>query len=349
MSNHAHTAGRDGTVEAAAPRSAREPVAPVQDATLLRSEGGTALLTHGQALSLQRSAGNHAVSSRLYRPAARAATATLFRDDRTMTSSEDDVNQSSQETTPNSSQDTSSSSQNTSSAEDSSQMSTEQNHSEEPNQSTMAPETKKATPDHPATPKLQMDLASGESVLKNAFGSIKTIVPGSIQILDQAAFQVAYDKIYGTGPYSWDKYVKPTYGNLNGFADTPNKVNYINKDAAGLHTVVHEMLHNNTASDWRGVVGDRWDEGTTEILTQVACKKLNVDAPTCYPGESPCVQAALDAGLPLADLEVAYLSGGAKAKVADWVDKNCKENWAAVKGYMQAKNWAAAKAALAKK
>ncbi len=192
-----------------------------------------------------------------------------------------------------------------------------------------------------------MDLASGEAVLKNAFGSMKTIVPGKIQILAPAAFQEAYDKIYGAGDYSWDKYVKPKYGSLNGFAH--DGMNYINTGSAGLHTVVHEMLHNNCASDWIPAVGSRFNEGTTEILTQVACAKLNVEAPVCYPGESPCVQAALDAGLPLADLEAAYLNGGAKEKVADWVDKNCKENWAAVKGYMEANDWAAAKAALAKK
>jgi hypothetical protein len=139
----------------------------------------------------------------------------------------------------------------------------------------------------------------------------------------------------------------PTYGGLNGFAD--KGVNYINSDSAGLHTVVHEMLHNNVAPDWRAVVGDRWDEGATEILTQVACAKVNEPAPVCYPGESPVVQVALDMGLPLADLQDAYLSGGALTKIAGWADKNCKENWAGIKGHMQAKDWAAAKAALAKK
>jgi hypothetical protein len=210
-----------------------------------------------------------------------------------------------------------------------------------------SPQKKVDKPHQDTTPKLEMDLASGEAVLKNAFGSMKTIVPGKIEILDQAGFQAAYDKIYGSGDYSWDKYVKPKYGNLNGFANAG--VNYINKTCAGLHTVVHEMLHNNCANDWTPFVGSRWNEGTTEILTQVACKKLSVDAPVCYPGESPCVQAALDAGLPLENLEQAYLNGGAKEKVGDWVDANCKENWAAVKTHMEANDWAAAKAGLAKK
>jgi hypothetical protein len=210
-----------------------------------------------------------------------------------------------------------------------------------------SPETTKAEPEHPAPPKLEMDLASGEKVLTNAFGTVKKIVPGKIEIHPLAGFKAAYDKIYGKTPYAWDTYVVPKFGGLNGFAY--NGVNYINSDSAGLHTVVHEMLHNNTAPDWRAAVGDDVNEGATEILTQVACKKLNVEAPTCYPGESPVVQAMLDAGLPLSDLEAAYLVGGAPTKVVGWVDANCKESYAAIKGYMAAKNWAAAKAGLAKK
>jgi hypothetical protein len=210
-----------------------------------------------------------------------------------------------------------------------------------------APETTKAEPEHPAPPKLEMDLASGEKVLTNAFGSVKKIVQGKIEIHALAGFKAAYDKIYGKTPYSWDLYVVPKFGSLNGFAY--DGVNYINSDSAGLHTIVHEMLHNNTAPDWRAAVGDDFNEGTTEILTQVACKKLSVDAPTCYPGESPVVQAALDNGLPLSELEAAYLVGGAATKVVGWIDANCKENYAAIKGYMAAKNWAAAKAGLAKK
>jgi hypothetical protein len=210
-----------------------------------------------------------------------------------------------------------------------------------------APETKKAEPEHPAPPKLTMDLASGEKVLTNAFGGVKTIVAGKIEILDLPDFKAAYDKIYGAGEYSWDKYVVPKFGGLNGFAY--DGVNYINKASAGLHTIVHEMLHNNTAADWRAVVAHDWDEGTTEVLTQEACKKLSVDAPVTYPGESPVVREAVASGLSLDDLAAAYLSGGAQAKVADWVDKTCKESFAKVKGYMAAKDWAAAKAALAKK
>ena len=139
----------------------------------------------------------------------------------------------------------------------------------------------------------------------------------------------------------------PKYGSLNGFAY--EGVNYINKASAGLHTIVHEMLHNNCAADFIGVVGSRFNEGATEILTQVACAGFGVDAPVCYPGESPVVQAVLDAGLPLADLEQAYLVGGAQTLIADWIQANCILGWPQFKALMEAQNWAAARAGLAPK
>ena len=210
----------------------------------------------------------------------------------------------------------------------------------------VSPATVTAAPVHPPR-QLPMDLATGEAVLNGAFGDVVSITAGSIQILDQAEFQAAYDAIYGGGQYSWAAYVVPRYGSLNGFAH--DGVNYINRASAGLHTIVHEMLHNNTAADWRGVVGSRWDEGTTEVLTQEACAKVAEPAPVCYPGESPVVNEALAQGLPRADVHEAYFNGGAQEKVADWVDAHCTENWAAVKGYMEANQWAAARAGLQRK
>lgn len=201
-------------------------------------------------------------------------------------------------------------------------------------------------PQHPPRT-LPMDLATGAAVLTGAFGDVASISPGRVEILTQDEFQAAYDRIYGATQYSWARYVAPGPGNLNGFAY--EGVNYINRASAGLHTVVHEMLHNNTASDWRAVVGSRWDEGTTEVLTQEACAQVAEPAPTCYPNESPVVRHAIAQGLSMNDLKTAYLNGGAQAKVADWVDSHCTENWAAVKVHMEARDWAAARAGLQRK
>lgn len=106
------------------------------------------------------------------------------------------------------------------------------------------------------------------------------------------------------------------------------------------------MLHNNTAADWRGVVGSRFDEGTTEVLTMEACSQANEFAPVCYPNETPCVREALTTGLPMEDLKEAYLNGGAQRKIANWADTHCQENWATIKGHMEAQRWAAARAGL---
>ena len=211
----------------------------------------------------------------------------------------------------------------------------------------VAPETKKTEPEHPSPPPLAMDLASGEAVLKNAFGSMKTIVPGSIQILDRPPSRRPTTR--STAAAS-SRGTATSCRRTAASTASPTTASTTSTRAARACTRSCTRCCTTTAPRTSSrVVGSRFNEGATEILTQVACKKLIVDAPVCYPGESPCVQALLDAGLPLADLEDAYLNGGAKEKIADWVDANCKENWAAIKAHMEAKDWAAAKAGMAKK
>ncbi len=186
----------------------------------------------------------------------------------------------------------------------------------------------------------KLDTASAKKILQDAYGADKEFVEGAIQVLAQADFQAAYDKIYGAGPYSWDAYVKPTFGNLNGFAY--DGTNYINKETAGLHTVVHEMLHLNTAADWTNVVGSEFNEGTTDWMTVAACKKANEPAPICYPQQNEIVTLLIKDGLSEANLTKAYLNGGAQKLVADWFDSTHEGTWAELKTDMQAKDFAKA-------
>ncbi|MDP9293635.1 MAG: hypothetical protein M3O90_04275, partial [Actinomycetota bacterium] len=198
MSGRTHATRRepvDPDAEEREPAAAKP--APARGVPARRPDEAPASLTRGQVLALQRTVGNAAVNAVLA-PKGR----TLQREGGTATEPGPTTEPAGEEV-----------------------------HAEPE----LAPETTKDAPEHPPPPKLKMDLASGEAVLTGAFGKTKKIVPGKIEILDQAAFQVAYDKIYGAGPWSWDKYVRPTYGSLNGFAD--KGVNYINKDSAGLHTV----------------------------------------------------------------------------------------------------------------
>ncbi len=187
-------------------------------------------------------------------------------------------------------------------------------------------------------------------IITDTFGGVKKgLVEGDVQVLPLAEFKAAYDKIYGAGPYSWDKYVKPKFGDLEGFAY--NNINYINKDNAGTNigTVVHEMLHNNTAGDWSAVVGNQFDEGTTEFLSLEACNAASAPYGKSYPDQLSCVEGLITAGLPVADLRTAYLVGGGQKLLADWFNTTMEGAWADFKDSMQAEDYAAAKAKIKKK
>lgn len=185
------------------------------------------------------------------------------------------------------------------------------------------------------------------SVLNDAFKGYKAMAKGSVQVLDQAAFQAAYDKVYGKTEYSWDKYVKPKWGNLNGFAH--ENVNYINKNMANTGTVPHEMLHNNVAADWRDVVGNQFDEGATDYLKQHALKKAGLSSPNSYEDQMGVVKAFLATGVSEDQLFTAYLKGGAATIVAKWVDEHCAGKWSEVKAACQSQDYAKAKVKLALK
>jgi hypothetical protein len=109
---------------------------------------------------------------------------------------------------------------------------------------------------------------------------------------------------------------------------------YIARDRVDLSNQIRIALAANARANFANVLGYRFTEGTGAILTQTACRKFNIDAPVSYPEASSVVQAALDAGLPFADLVDAYFNGGAE-KIAAWVDVNCAEKWAKVKEYLE--------------
>lgn len=197
----------------------------------------------------------------------------------------------------------------------------------------------------PAKPYL--DRAAAQQALTEAFGAIRTIDAGKVDVLTQAEFQVAYDAIYGTSIYSWDAYIKPGPGNLEGFAH--NNINYINEDCISYDTVPHEMLHSNTAADWRAVVGNEFDEGTTEHLTIAAMDKLGKTPTHSYPEQHACVQAVVAAGVSEESLKTAYLKGGGQTLVADVITANCQHPWSDFKDAMQAKDFTRAKTLLVRK
>ncbi|MGM0578880.1 MAG: hypothetical protein ACQEXJ_24370 [Myxococcota bacterium] len=185
------------------------------------------------------------------------------------------------------------------------------------------------------------------AVLNAAFEDYKTISAGKLELLDTDDFKAAYDAIYGDTKYSWDEWVAPVHGGLNGFAH--DGVNYIHKASANAGTVPHEMLHNNTASDFTPFVGSQFNEGATDVLKQHALKKAGIRSPNSYPNQIACVEKWLDSGRTKDDLFTAYLKGGAAKIVGEHVDDTCKGSWAEVKSAMENKDWARAKVKLRKK
>ena len=219
-----------------------------------------------------------------------------------------------------------------------------------------AKDTQHATPAaQPAPPQVEgkdekggpLSETKALAVLDDAFKGYTKVSKGTVKLLDQSDFHDAYDAVYGKTDYSWDKWVKPKFGNLNGFAH--ENVNYINKATANTGTVPHEMLHNNAAADWRPFVGNEFDEGATDYLKQHALKKAGLSSPNSYEAQLAVVKALLITGVSDDKFFTAYLKGGAAEIVGKWTDEHCAGKWTEVKEASQAKDFAKAKVKLAPK
>lgn len=178
-------------------------------------------------------------------------------------------------------------------------------------------------------------------VLEDSFGSYKKMSKGTVTILAQAAFQEAYDKIYGKTDYSWEKYVKVKFGNLGGFAY--KGVNYINSDKASSTTVPHEMLHSNAHADWAGFAGSNINEGVTEYLTFQAMTASKYTGMTSkYPNQYGVIKA-LVAVMGDEALKEGYFKG-ANEDLRKAFNQKCTGAWVDFKKKMDESNWTQAKA-----
>ena len=192
-----------------------------------------------------------------------------------------------------------------------------------------------------------IDKTKSVEILNKAFGKYATIKEGKVEVLSQADFQKAYDKIYGSTQYSWDKYVKPKFGNLEGFADTDNGINYINQDNLSVDTVPHEMLHNNTHAKFSTFAEGNINEGVTEYLTIKAVTAEGITPSHSYPNEEGVVRELVKV-VGEDTLLNAYFKGETDAlKTA--MESKSKGSWADFKTAMDASDWTKAKALLAKK
>jgi hypothetical protein len=142
----------------------------------------------------------------------------------------------------------------------------------------------------PAT-SLAMDSTRAQTILQDAFGDVRRIIPVTTILLeDNAATWTKYDEInvgrnniYVTPRRPWrngDAQAAFPSG-LNGFAN--GGTIYVNKQTSSPTTTCHEMLHSNTAADFRGKVGEAINEGATQYLTIKALTAAGVALPGAIP------------------------------------------------------------------
>ena len=158
----------------------------------------------------------------------------------------------------------------------------------------------------PARPvgNVAMDLATAESALNASFGGVHRMVRAPIILLDKAALLAAYDNdaisrgVLFTDPATgttrpWKK--GDANPNIEGFALNDRSAIYVQKDTVLPTATAHELLHSNTATDFRGAVGEAINEGTTEYLAKkaVAAAGLPTVGPTgslAYPTQVTAVE-----------------------------------------------------------
>lgn len=142
-----------------------------------------------------------------------------------------------------------------------------------------------------------MSLASAQKILQGAFGGVKDIVPGNIEILaDQPACAAKYDEVCmqdGVKRPDGSAWQKGDCAKDDAAAGVQTEgfawkgVVYVNGKTTLVTATAHEMLHNNTAAGFRGKVGETLNEGFTETLARRALTASGVTVPavTAYPDQ----------------------------------------------------------------
>ncbi len=190
-----------------------------------------------------------------------------------------------------------------------------------------------------------MSLAGAQSVLTGQFGGVKTIVPGSIVILaDQPACSAKYDEVCiadhlkrpdGSAWKAGDR-AKDDAANhvqVEGFAW--KGIVYVNGKTTLITATAHEMLHINTASDYRATMGETFNEGSTEFLARkaIAAAGMTVPAVTAYPTQIVITQALI--ALVGEDVLTAAYFGGA-GTLTDAIKAKATGTWTSIRAKAEA-------------
>ena len=185
-----------------------------------------------------------------------------------------------------------------------------------------------------------MSLASAQTVLTGAFGGVKKIVPGSIVILaDQAACSAKYDEVCiaahikrpdGTAWKAGDRAADDAANGVQVEGFAWQGVVYVNGQTTLVTATAHEMLHINTAANYRATMGETFNEGSTEFLARkaVAAAGITVPAVTAYPTQIVITQALI--ALVGEDVLTAAYFGGA-ASLTDAIKSKAKGTWTQIR------------------
>lgn len=190
-----------------------------------------------------------------------------------------------------------------------------------------------------------MSLASAQTILTGAFGGVKTIVPGSIVILaDQPACAAKYDEVciaagivrddgqlWKAGDCAKDDAAAGVQ--TEGFAW--EGIVYVNGKTTLVTATAHEMLHLNTAANYRGTMGETFNEGSTEYLARKAIVAAGIAVPavTAYPVQIEITKALI--ALVGEDALISAYFGGA-ATLKDLVRTKATGTWDQIRAAAEA-------------
>lgn len=188
-----------------------------------------------------------------------------------------------------------------------------------------------------------MSLAQAQKILQASYGHVHTIVQGNLVLLaDQATTWAKYDQINRGrhNPYSgqpWkDGDAQQYIPGLQGFADKDTGTSYVNGQTPLNTVTAHEMLHLNTASDFRGAVGETINEGATEYFASKALTAAGVSivGSTGYAQQIAIVQSLMGVVGEGTVMEAYF--GGADVLVNAFEAFRGSGTFAQLKGYAEA-------------
>jgi len=203
-----------------------------------------------------------------------------------------------------------------------------------------------------------MTTAFAQQALTDAFGDVAgAIVPGNITVVPNiAALYAAYDQwcidhnvtkadgsAWAAGDAAADDAAHGT--RMNAFAEpTPGTNIWVDASGTDPTATTHEMLHINTAGDFRAAVGEIVNEGTTQRLAVRAVQRAGASvagSENTYQREQEVVQAIVDL---VGDDTVTRAYFGGAATLTDAYNALTDDDtaWATLKALLDANDFAAA-------